>query len=267
MQRPAPPPTSLESPRLVVSGLSKDFGDLEALSDLSFSIGAGEVLGLVGPNGAGKTTAMRCITGILRATRGQIAIDGFDLHHHPAEAKRRLALIPDTPHPFEMLTVTEHLRFVGMAYGVADVEAQIPGLLDELVLTEKRDALASGLSRGMRQKLAIACAFLREPAVMLFDEPLTGLDPLAIRGMRGAIQARAARGTAVIISSHLLDLVERLCDRVLILHKGVALADGSLEDIRRAATASGNASLEDAFFAITQPEDGPPDVDGAQDPA
>ena len=241
--------------RLVVEGLSKRFGHVTAVDRLNFELGAGEVLGLVGPNGAGKTTAMRCITGILKPTNGRVHIDGIDLATFPAEAKARLALIPDTPHPFEMLTVTEHLRFVAMAYGVEDAEARIPSLLEEVVLTEKRDALASTLSRGMRQKLAIACAFLRQPSLLLFDEPLTGLDPLAIRGMRSAIRSRADHGAAVIISSHLLDLVERLCDRVLVLHRGRVLADGTMEDIRHAAAGSGDASLEDAFFAITHEED------------
>ena len=250
--------------RLVVRDLSKRYDDLQALDALTFHVVRGEVLGLVGPNGAGKTTAMRCITGIQRSSGGRVWVDGHDLETSPVEAKRRLAFIPDTPHPFELLTVTEHLRFIGMAYRVPNVEAAIPPLLEEVALWEKRDALGATLSRGMRQKLAVACAFLRDPAVLLFDEPLTGLDPLAIRSMRAAIRARAAQGASVIISSHLLDLVERLCDRVLVLHRGRALAEGTLAQIRDAAASPGDASLEDAFFAITgagtEDEDTEPDA-------
>lgn len=243
---------------LVLEQLTKRYGDLTAVSGLSFEAAPGEILGLVGPNGAGKTTTLRCIAGILRPSAGRIEVAGHDIRRRPTRAKRALAYIPDTPHPFDMLTVVEHLRFTALAYRIADAEARFEDLLVELELAEKRDALATTLSRGMRQKLAIACAFLRDPQVVLFDEPLTGLDPRAIRSMRGSIRKRADAGATVIISSHLLDLVERLCDRVLVLHEGAALALGSLADIRAASATHTDASLEEVFFAITeQRENGP----------
>ncbi|MDJ0521582.1 MAG: ABC transporter ATP-binding protein [Planctomycetota bacterium] len=243
------------SPLLEIDGLTKRYGDFTAVSDLSFACEPGEILGLVGPNGAGKTTSLRCVTGILKPSAGRIRVAGHDVATAPERAKRALAFIPDTPHPFDMLTVTEHLRFAALAYDVADPEARFAALLEELELTEKRDELASTLSRGMRQKLAIATAFLREPEVILFDEPLTGLDPKAIRMMRDSIRRRADAGAAVVISSHLLDLVERLCDRVLVLHRGQRRALGTLETIRAAAASHEDASLEEAFFAITEGHD------------
>ncbi len=239
---------------LNVDRLTKKYGDFTAVSGLSFEAHPGEILGLVGPNGAGKTTTLRCIAGILKPQEGTISIEGQRLADDPVAAKRALAYIPDTPHPFDMLTVVEHLRFTALAYRVADPESRFDALLEELELTEKRDELASGLSRGMRQKLAIACAFLRDPGVILFDEPLTGLDPRAIRTMRDSMRARADAGATVLISSHLLDLVERLCDRILVLHRGQALAVGTLDEIRATAAGSG-ASLEEVFFDITERHD------------
>ena len=240
---------------LRVESLTKRYGDLTAVENLSFEAGAGEILGLVGPNGAGKTTTLRCITGILRPSAGRVEVAGHDLAREARAAKQALAFIPDTPHPYDLLTVTEHLRFTGLAYRVPDADARFEALLEELELTEKRDELASSLSRGMRQKLAIACAFLRDPRLILFDEPLTGLDPKAIRRIRESMQQRADAGATVVISSHLLDLVERMCDRVLILHHGRSLALGTLEEIRAAAASHANATLEEAFFDITEPSE------------
>jgi ABC-2 type transport system ATP-binding protein len=242
---------------LQVEHLTKRYGDFTALSDLSFEARPGEILGIVGPNGAGKTTTLRCIVGILKPQEGRIVVAGHDVHADPIGAKRALAWIPDTPHPFDMLTVIEHLRFTALAYGVPDAEARFGPLLDELDLTEKRDELASALSRGMRQKLAIACAFLRDPAVILFDEPLTGLDPKAIRTMRDSMRARADAGATLLISSHLLDLVQRLCDRILVLHRGALLASGTMDEIRARAVGAESDSLEEAYFAITDAPDEP----------
>jgi ABC-2 type transport system ATP-binding protein len=243
------------TPTLAVAGLTKRYGDFTAVEDLSFACAPGEILGLVGPNGAGKTTTLRCLTGILKPNAGRITVAGHDVAREAQAAKRALAFIPDTPHPFDMLTVTEHLRFTALAYDIPAEEAKFEALLDELELSEKRDELASTLSRGMRQKLAIATAFLRDPQVILFDEPLTGLDPKAIRMMRDSIQSRAAAGATMVISSHLLDLVQRLCDRVLVLHRGRCLALGTLEGIRAEAASHADASLEEAFFAITEEHD------------
>jgi len=236
---------------LEVEGFAKRYGDVQAVVDLSFTVAPGEILGLVGPNGAGKTTTLRALAGILKPSAGRIRIAGHDLQRDSVEAKRALAFVPDTPNPFELLTVVEHLHFTALAYRVDDGARRVDPLLAELELTEKRNALGSTLSRGMRQKLAFACAFLRDPKVLLLDEPLTGLDPKAIRNVRNSIRARADAGAAVIVSSHLLDLVERLCDRILVLHRGRTVALGTLDEIRDGARAAGK-SLEDVFFAITE---------------
>ncbi len=148
-------------PALRVDHLTKQYGDFEAVRDVSFTCAPGEILGLVGPNGAGKTTTLRCITGILKPTSGQIEVAGHPVEGEALDAKRALAFVPDTPHPFDLLSVTEHLHFTALAYELEGAEARIPELLEEFALTEKADALASTLSRGMRQKLAIAAAFLR----------------------------------------------------------------------------------------------------------
>ncbi len=250
---------------LDVQGLSKRYGELVAVRDLTFSVTAGEILGLVGPNGAGKTTTLRALAGILRPSGGRILVAGHDVVRDPIRAKRALAFVPDTPNPFDNVTVLEHLRFTALAWRVADWAARAEDLLRELDLTEKRDALGSTLSRGMRQKLAFACAFLREPRVLVLDEPLTGLDPKAIRQIRDAIRRRANEGASVVVSSHLLDLVERLCDRVLVLHGGRRVALASVGDLRAAAAPGTEGSFEEAFFAITEGADAQQEAENAGD--
>ncbi len=235
-----------------VSALTKLYDDLVAVAELSFAVAPGQVLGLVGPNGAGKTTTLRSIAGIVRPTRGRIQVAGFDLAEQPLEAKARLAFIPDEPKLFDYLTVDEHLRFTALLYGVADAAERIPALLDEMELTEKRRALPAELSRGMKQKLAIGCGLLHDPRALLLDEPLTGLDPGAIRRMKQTILARASAGSAVILSSHLLHLVEELCDRILLIHRGRTVAVGSIEDIVFNRPDLEGRGLEDVFLALTE---------------
>src|SRR5690606_38744923 len=185
----------VECPAMIrVERLRKKYDGFLAVNDLSFEVSPGEILGLVGPNGAGKTTTLRTLAGILPPTEGRVEIGGFDVVTSAVEAKRRLAYVPDTPHPFDLLTVEEHLRFTALAYRVEGAEERFSPLLAELELTEKRHELAPTLSRGMQQKLAIACAFLREPSAILLDEPLTGLDPRGIRDMREAVARRARAG-------------------------------------------------------------------------
>jgi len=235
-----------------VEGLTKQYGDLVALRDLSFSVGEGKIVGLVGPNGAGKTTALRALAGIHPPTQGTIRICGFDLREQPVEAKRNIAFMPDEPRLFEYLTVEEHLRFVARLYGVgAEWRSRADELLAELELTAKRGVLPGELSRGMKQKLTIACGLLHSPRVLIFDEPLTGLDPLAIRKMKDTIRRRAADGASIVLSSHLLSLVEELCDRVMILHEGRKVAEGTVAAIKRQASDTGSGTLEDAFISIT----------------
>jgi ABC-2 type transport system ATP-binding protein len=242
---------------IVVRDLTKLYGDFTAVRRLSFDVGTGEVLGLVGPNGAGKTTTLRCLAGIISPSAGTLSIAGHDMRLDPIPAKRALAFIPDEPHLFEYLSVDEHLRFIARLYGVADVESRIPVLLEELELTEKRRALPGELSRGMRQKLAIACGLLHSPSALILDEPLTGLDPGGMRRMRETITARAAAGAAVILSSHLLNLVEELCTKLLVVRRGEGIAYGTIDEIIGAHPALAGQSLEDVFLALTHDPSSP----------
>ncbi|MGH7535630.1 MAG: ABC transporter ATP-binding protein [Gemmatimonadales bacterium] len=239
-----------------VEGLEKLYGDFPAVQGLSFRAGPGEVVGLVGPNGAGKTTTIRCMAGIIIPTRGAIRIGGHDLRADPVAAKRALAFVPDEPHLFDYLTVEEHLRFVGRLYQVADVADRIPGLLTELELEGKRGALPGELSRGMRQKLAIACGLLHTPDALLLDEPLTGLDPIGIRRMKATIMQRAGAGTAVILSSHLLHLVEEICTRVLVMQRGRVVACGTMSEIVAGRPDLEGRGLEDVFLALISQDGG-----------
>lgn len=232
-----------------VQGLVKAYRDLTAVSGLSFEVQSGEVLGLVGPNGAGKTSTLRCLAGILPPTAGRISISGFDLRDHPVEAKRRLAFMPDEPRLFDYLTVSDHLAFTARLYGVSGAAEKQRALLDEMELRGKETALPAELSRGMKQKLVIACGLLHDPEALIFDEPLTGIDPGGIRRMKQTIVRRAKAGASVIVSSHLLHLVEEICDRVLILSRGKAVLQGTLDEIRAGAEGQ---SLEDVFLRVTE---------------
>ncbi|HEX7527605.1 MAG TPA: ABC transporter ATP-binding protein [Thermoanaerobaculia bacterium] len=232
-----------------VEGLVKAYPGITAVDGLSFRVARGEVLGLVGPNGAGKTTTLRCIAGILPPNAGTIRLGGFDLITQPVESRRRLAFMPDEPRLFEYLTVEDHLAFTARMYGVPDAGERARVLLDELELAGKERALPAELSRGMKQKLVVACGLLHDPEVLVFDEPLTGIDPGGIRKMKQTIVRRAAGGSAVIVSSHLLPLVEEICNRVLVVSHGKAVLQGTLEEIR--AGAGGDTSLEEIFLRVT----------------
>ncbi|MDB6168135.1 MAG: transporter related [Verrucomicrobia bacterium] len=235
-----------------VGGLTKRYGTFTAVRDLSFAVRPGEVLGLVGPNGAGKTTTLRCLAGIIPATAGACRIAGHDLAADPVAAKRALAFFPDEPRLFDYLTVRQHLAFVARLYGVEDHEARAEPLLVELEIADKADQLPGELSRGMKQKLAIACGLLHSPQVMFFDEPLTGLDPLGIRRMKDSIMARARAGATVVLSSHLLHLLEEVCSHVLILKRGEKIADGTLADVSaRFSNGETGVSLEEIFMRAT----------------
>ena len=234
-----------------VSGLTKLYGDLVAVDDLSFAVAPGEVMGLVGPNGAGKTTTLRCLSGIILPTRGSIRIASADLARDARRAKGALAFIPDEPQLFEYLTVDEHLRFIARLYQVADAASRAEPLLRELELLDKRHTLPAELSRGMRQKLAIACGLLHSPAALILDEPLTGLDPAGIRKMKATIAARARAGAAVVLSSHLLNLVEELCTHILVLQRGRRVAYGSMAAILAERPELAGRGLEEVFLALT----------------
>ena len=248
----AQPDPSKPLPRLVVRDFGKVYGEHRAVSGLSFHVQAGEILGLVGPNGAGKTTTLRSIAGILPIQEGRILVAGHDVATEEEKAKSELAWVPDDPQPFDALTVDEHMEFMARLYGVADWQPLADELLDKFELTEKRDALGGELSRGMRQKLAISCAWLSSPKVVLLDEPLSGLDPRGIRSARVAIRELADHGVAVILSTHLLELIEALADRILIMDRGEKLFGGTLGEARERVVADSGSTLEEIFMAATE---------------
>jgi len=230
--------------------VSKTYGSARAVDGLSLDVAPGEIVGLIGPNGAGKTSTLRCIAGIHRPTGGAVLIGGHDIATEPVEAKRRLAFVGDEPHLFEHLTVMEHLQLTGRIYGVADIGARAGTWLKELELAGRETALPSELSRGMKQKVALACALIHDPQALVLDEPLTGLDPLGIHRMKQAIVTCAGRGVAVLVSSHLLHLVEELCTRIAIINRGVKVADGTMAELASQARLAGS-TLERIFLDVT----------------
>jgi ABC-2 type transport system ATP-binding protein len=235
-----------------VHDFHKAFADHVAVRGLSFCALPGQILGIIGPNGAGKTTTMRALAGIIAPSRGRVSVAGCDLASEPIAAKSLLAFVPDEPPLFHDMTVTEHLAFYASVYRVADADKKARQLLDEFELAAKARTPASDLSRGMRQKLAICCAYLHDPQAILFDEPLTGLDPKGIRVFKQSIEQRAEAGAAVMISSHLLAMVEDICTHVLILAAGESKFFGTIDELRESFhEASGDSSLEDIFFAAT----------------
>ena len=231
------------------------------MRDLSFTVRPGEVLGLVGPNGAGKTSTLRCLAGIIPmsggGTRCRSSPSPRPRREDPVATKRTLAFFPDEPRLFEYLTVRQHLAFVARIYGVTDHEAVGQPLLEEFDIADKADQLPGALSRGMKQKLVIACGLLHRPAVMFFDEPLTGLDPLGIRRMKDSIVRRSRAGAAIVLSSHLLHLLEEVCSHVLILKKGEKLAGGTLAEVAaQYSRGEPSVSLEEVFIRATGGTDG-----------
>jgi ABC-2 type transport system ATP-binding protein len=237
---------------IVVDDFHKAYGRTLAVAGVSFALQPGDILGLIGPNGAGKTTTLRALSGIIHPSQGSIAVAGHDLATDMLAAKLKLAYIPDDPQLFPDLTVEEHLAFSASAYGVRAPDEAAERLLRQFELTGKRRSAARDLSRGMRQKLAICCAYLHDPQAIFFDEPLTGLDPLGIRSLKQSMLDRAAAGAVVIVSSHLLAMVEDICTHVLILTRGEQRFFGRLDELREVyGVGSDDATLENIFFLAT----------------
>jgi ABC-2 type transport system ATP-binding protein len=237
---------------LEVRDLVKEYKNLRAVDGLSFTIQPGEIVGLLGPNGAGKTTALRCVAGILRPTAGSISINEFDLIRQQAQAKMQMAFVPELPSLYELLTVEEHLRFVAMCFdSMVDFDARATELLCRYRLEDKRNVLVATLSKGMRQKLAIACAFIHSANTLLFDEPLIGIDPAGVAEVKAELFRARNAGCAILVSTHLLDTAEKLCDRVIIVSNGRKLAEGTLAELQQLNEMEGQ-SLEEIFLRLTE---------------
>ncbi len=238
---------------LKVDGLVKYYRKNLAVDEVSFSVAEGEIVGLVGPNGAGKTTILRCITGIVQATEGCIEVDGLELATNEEAVKKSLAFVPEVPTPYEMLTVWEHLRFIAMAYQTLDrFDERAEELMRRFDLYERRNDFVLSLSKGMKQKLAIACAFVHDAKVVLLDEPLIGIDPKGAKELKDMLLDLKQRQGSILISTHMLDTAEHLCDRIIIIQRGVIIAEGTLSELHERAKIGNDASLEDVFLSLTE---------------
>ncbi len=237
---------------LEVSNLAKNFGGKRAVDGIGFHVRGGELYALLGPNGAGKTTTLRMIAGLLNADAGRINVFGIDARRDPLEAKRMIAWLPDEPLLYDKLTAWEYLEFVAGLWNVDPPEARkrAENLLRLLGLWDNRNDRCETFSRGMKQKAVLAGALIHEPKLLMLDEPLTGLDAAASRLVKDLIRERVAAGAAVILTTHILEVAERMADRIGIIKDGKLLTEGSLDELRSHAGAQGQ-SLEDVFLSLT----------------
>ena len=235
--------------------VSRRFGDLIAVDSLTLELRRGEVLGLVGPNGAGKTTTVKMLTGLLEPSAGTVQIAGHSVADEPLAARRKLGYVPDGAPLYPNLSPMQHLMLVGRLHGLSDeaTSEEAQRLLGALDLAERAEDPVGTFSRGMRQKTALACAVLPRPDVLVLDEPLGGLDAPSAAMLKAVLRGWADRGGAVLYTSHLLDVVERVCDRVAVMAKGKLVQVGPFEELRSSAGSDG--TLEDVFRALTQTED------------
>jgi ABC-2 type transport system ATP-binding protein len=235
--------------------VSKTYGDFTAVRNLALAVDKGEVFGFLGPNGAGKTTTIRMMMGILVPSDGRITIDGLDCQADRIQVKQRVGYLPDNPVFYDYLRGREILTFVGEMHGQRRDEAQRRAvtLLDELALDDAAEEFAVNYSTGMKKKLGLACALIHDPAVLILDEPTNGLDPRAARHVQDRIRVSAEQGRTIFLSTHLLDMAERLCGRVGIIDKGGLVAVGPLKDLQDKLVPGG--SLEEVFLKVTQADD------------
>jgi ABC-2 type transport system ATP-binding protein len=241
----------MASPVVQIEGLTKRYGDFEAVSDLTLHVGRGELFALLGPNGAGKTTTIRMLIGVLKPSAGQARVDGFDCFADRVEVMRRVGYLPDEPIFHDYLRGREIVRFVGEMHGLSRVEidARSEPLFERLELADATEEYAVNYSRGMKKKLALVCALLHDPLLLILDEPTNGLDPYATRTLHEMMKELTAAGKTVFFSTHLLDQAERLCQRIGILYHSRLAAFGTLDELR---AGEGSArTLEEIFFAAT----------------
>ena len=238
---------------VAVDGLTFSYGMGQVLHGISFTLRRGEVVGLLGPNGAGKSTTIKVLTGVLPPGGGSVRVAGHALPDEAVEAKRRIGYVPEAAALFESLTGQEFLELMGRLQDVPEerLQLRIGRFLEQFGLRDDRLRPLDGYSKGMRQKVLLSAALLHNPDVVLLDEPLSGLDVNAGLMVRDLVAALAAEGKAILYSSHVLDVVERVCDRALIIHEGHLIADGSLDALK---TSTERGSLEDVFRQLTRTE-------------
>ena len=236
-----------------LENLTRHYGSLAAVQDLNMTVQEGELFGFLGPNGAGKTTTIRMIIGLLRPTRGTVSVVGHDVKQEPLAVKRAVGYLAQTPLLYDKLTGREFLRFLGGLYGLGDekIDARTEHLLALMDLSDKADQLIESYSGGMRHKIGLCGALLHEPPVLVLDEPLTGLDPYSARRIKDLLQELCRQGSTVFLSTHVLEVAERVCDRVGILDKGRLIAVGTMAALRTQAQSSAETTLEDLFLQLT----------------
>lgn len=241
---------------LAIRNVSKSYrkGAVKAVDDLTLEVPAGVIYGFLGPNGAGKTTTIKMVVGLLRPDTGTISVDGVDVGKYPLEAKRRIGFVPDYPELYEKLTGLEYLNFIGDVFGVpTDVRRRRLGeLLEMFELEDAVRDLVQTYSHGMKQKLAVTAAVLPDPALLILDEPFTGLDPKSQALFKDLMRQRCDQGKAVFFSTHILDVAERFCDYIAILNRGRLVAKGTMAELRQMA--SGESTLEQIFLDLTEEE-------------
>ena len=238
---------------LEVKKLSGGYANIPVLKDVSFQVADGELVGLIGLNGAGKSTTIKEIIGLLTPYQGQILIDGQTIQDRAEAYRKKIGFIPETPSLYEELTLKEHLEVVALAYDL-DWDAafeRADKLLKLFRLEEKLDWFPVHFSKGMKQKVMIICAFMVQPSLLIVDEPFLGLDPVAIQDLIDLIEEEKKRGTSILMSTHVLDSAEKMCDRFVILHQGQVLADGHLDPLRQ-SFGQADASLNDIYLSLTQ---------------
>jgi ABC-2 type transport system ATP-binding protein len=241
---------------IAFESLTKKYGTFDAVRDLTFEVQPGEMFGFLGPNGAGKTTTIRMVMGILVPTSGRATIAGLDCQRDRTELKRKIGYLPDSPIFYDYLRGREILQFVAEMHGQsrATAKANTARWLDELGLNEASEEFAVNYSMGMKKKLGLACALIHDPEVLILDEPTNGLDPRASREVQDRLRRCVEHGKTVFLSTHLLDMAERLCQRLGIIHQGELVAVGRLAELRETVVPGG--SLEEVFLKVTLPEDG-----------
>jgi ABC-2 type transport system ATP-binding protein len=237
-----------------IEALTKKYDGLVALNNVSLNVGSGEVVGLIGPNGAGKSTLMKIVVGILKPTSGIVRVSNHDVVQEPEAAKKLIGYVPENPSLYTALTVNEFLRFVGRIRGVGDgeLEGKISDSLRTFSLLDKADSLVGSLSKGMKQKVALIAATLHDPDVLILDEPLTALDPKTQAFVHGWISSQGKNGKTVLLSTHNLEIVQDYASRIIIIDKGVVVATGGLESLRRLADTKGDARLDEVFLKLTE---------------
>ena len=240
-------------PLIETSHLVKRFGDKAAVDDVAFQVNGGEIFGFLGPNGAGKTTTIKMIVGLLQPSEGLVTVGGYDVVKQPVQAKAACGYVPDEPNLYAKLTGRELLRFVADLYDLD--RNQVPRRIEELLrmfdLTEAADDTLDSYSHGMQQKASLSAALIHDPKVLVLDEPTVGLDPKSARLIKDILRQIADRGSAVMLSTHILEIAERMCDRIGIIDKGQLVAVGTMDELRSIGQTSGGASLEDIFLGLT----------------